>query len=80
MRLSYRVVQPQSRPGTAKLMFDMLDASECGAVAQKPEYSRACDTPLGLDLEYYTSMHDALDDASGEWTELRKGPCRCRGE
>jgi len=69
VELTYRVLEPQSRPGVAKLSLVLVDGSDCAGAA--------CATWPGITNEIYLffTLGTDLDDASGEWRAIRRGLC-----
>ncbi len=61
--LEYRVLEASSRPGAARFMLNLLDASDCDGCTNV------------ADLEAWFNMELDLDDASGAWRDARLGLC-----
>ena len=76
LRLEYRILQAPARPGVARLVMAVGDASECGLDAPLPRICATAGVQGFADRETYASILDGvLDDSSGEWKTLKLGLC-----
>ena len=76
LKLEYRVLQAPQRPGVARFVMAVGDASECGLDAPLPRICAEKGFQGFADRETYASILDGvLDDTSGEWKTLRLGLC-----
>ena len=80
LKLEYRILQAPARPGVARLVMAVGDASECGLDAPLPRICATAGVQGFADRETYASILDGvLDDSSGEWKTLKLGLCGRRG-
>ena len=76
LKLEYRILQAPQRPGVARFVMAVGDASECGLDAPLPRICAEQGFQGFADRETYASILDGvLDDTSGEWKTLRLGLC-----
>ena len=77
LKLEYRILQAPARPGVARLVMAVGDASECGLDAPLPRICATAGVQGFADRETYASILDGvLDDTSGDWRTLKLGLCR----
>ena len=76
LKLEYRILRAPARPGVARLVMAVGDASECGLDAPLPRICATAGVQGFADRETYASILDGvLDDTSGDWKTLKLGLC-----